>query len=69
MDREMSTQSGNNADYLEAIDSSMAIAGIRMFNPWRQPDWLFKLSKYSKKQEWNTMVLKETVNQVETQHI
>lgn len=64
MDRETCTQSGENSEYLQAIDSALAIIGIRMFNPWCQPNWMFKLSKYYARQERNTKILLNAVTKI-----
>lgn len=64
MDNQTQAQSGKSDDYLEAIDSSLAICGVRMFNALRQPNWLFKLSKYHANQMRNNKILAGVVNQI-----
>lgn len=45
---DIQTQAKENHEFLQNTHNILGITAQRFFQPWIQPAWLFRLSKYSK---------------------
>lgn len=61
---ESNTQSGNNMDFFKAAHNVLEITGKRFFQPWIQPHFLFRISKYFPTFNKSVTIVSSFVNKV-----
>lgn len=60
----MNSQSEENPDFLHNAEQILGITAQRFFQPWIQPAWLFRLSKYAKPYYHGVNVLNKLLEKV-----
>lgn len=62
---DMNSQSEENPDFLHNAEQILGITAQRFFQPWIQPAWLFRLSKYAKPYYHGVNVLNKLLEKVD----